>query len=107
LQNKNASTPSTRLLPGPQREFSQLKPANTLNPKTPYPRPDRPRPPFLGFLFCPGLLLERTEHQETRPAPNAFLGENLKENIGEPKEAVSKHRDRAAAAVSNNRVNEA
>src|SRR5450631_4387019 len=35
-------------------------------PEAPIPRPGCPRPAFLGFLFWPGLLLERTEQCQTR-----------------------------------------
>src|SRR6266513_128088 len=37
-----------------------------LNPKTPQPPRRSPPACHLGFLFCPGLLLERTEHRGTQ-----------------------------------------
>jgi hypothetical protein len=62
--------------------------------------------PF-GVLVLPRPSAREDGTSGNKTSPSSSLGKNLKENIGEPKEAVSKHRDRAAAAVSNNRVNEA
>src|SRR5438094_7388804 len=66
--NRNAPTPSTRLLPShPQLEFFELKPPANAR-KTPDPcAPLWPYPglrPSEGFLSWPGLLIERTERQE-------------------------------------------
>src|SRR6267154_5438679 len=75
----------------------------------PYRIPLLPRLAVLGFLFWPGLLLERTERSKTR-RPRIFPG-NEREISGNPRKPraglASKRRDHAAAAVSNNRVNEA
>src|SRR5262245_49718455 len=66
--NRNAATPSTRLLPSyPQLEFFESKlPANAR--KTPHPCAPLGRTPACerprGFLSWPGLLIERTERQE-------------------------------------------
>src|SRR5487761_2678302 len=79
--NKNAPTPSTRLLPRYPLKFFELN-----HQPSPCSPPDGPRPlnpgSSRGFLSCPGLLLERTEHQaptRARKSPQEYDGD-----IGEP-----------------------
>src|SRR5882724_426052 len=110
--NRNAATPSTRLLPRyRQLEFFELKPlANALNPKPP-PRSDPgPSVPRVLVLARPSAREDGTiKNRNGRISPRFFLG-----NPGNPKKRPRKrpgkrpstHPDRAATAVSNNRVNE-
>src|SRR5215204_5073984 len=74
--NRNAPTPSTRLLPSqPQLEFFELKPpANARKTRDPC-APLWPHPGLRtseGFLSWPGLLIERTERQEPE-RPDSLL----------------------------------
>src|SRR4051795_13401969 len=100
--NRNAPTPSTRLLPRYcQLKFFELKrPANARKPQTPVPRWS-----FPGWCnprgFAGVLVLARPSDREdgTRTRTPDFPLET--QGFG----GTQGNRDRAAFAVSNNRVN--
>src|SRR5215207_128429 len=89
--NRNAPTPSTRLLPSyPQLEFFELKPpANTR--KT--PDPCAPHWPYPRLANVRGVLvLARPSDREDgtpRTRTPGFSAENPRQVLGEPKELTS------------------
>src|SRR6266567_7503199 len=68
LQNRNASTPSTRLLPRYRLKFLELKHRERRPLKPPVPGPDYPSVCQFGFLSWAGLLLERPPTTKTSPS---------------------------------------
>src|SRR5215216_7756754 len=104
--NRNAPTPSTRLLPSqPQLEFFELKPpANTR--KTP-----RPLCPALAASRLANirgvLVLARPSDREDgtpRTRTPGFSAENPRQVLGNPRNSPQQtagYRDRVASAVSN------
>src|SRR6185312_7710287 len=105
--NRNAPTPSTRLLPSqPQREFFALKPpAYARKPQTPVPHFVRPGAHLRGVLVLARPSDRETERceQERPNFPLKIRGKYLGTQ-GLARETAG-YRD-AASAVSNNRVNE-
>ena len=107
--NRNAPTPSTRLLPSyPQLKFFELKPlANARKPQTPVPRFGRPR--LVDFRGV--LVLARPSDREdgtSRTRTPEFSAENPRQVLGNPRTYLGNSGTPGprGIAVSNNRVNE-
>src|SRR6185436_2439715 len=96
--NRNAPTPSTRLLPSyPQPEFFELNPpATPEKPQTPVPRYGRAR----IFDFRGVLVLARPSDREDgtlRTGTPEFSAENPWQVFGNPRTYLRKQRDTGTA----------
>src|SRR5215204_4605239 len=108
--NRNAPTPSTRLLSSyPQLEFFELKPPANARKN---PRPRAPLCPHPACEVRGVLVLARPSDREDgtpRTRTPGFSAENPRQVLGNPRNSPQQtagYRDRVASAVSNNRVNE-